>query len=227
MLTVGADRRVRPRRPSSPARSPAIDLAAPGAGHDRRDPDALRPERLRDGRRHELLGPARLGRGRGGLDASGPTLTNTQLFEVMRRSAARRRQAGLGRGHRLRHPRRPGRADAQAAARRPAGAERGHRPRAAERPHARGQDAAHGARTGRARRSPRSLERHEDPEDVYRVYLPAKGKVVRHGASRPRTSTSSSGARRRRRSSSAAAAARRDLLGVSAHAGREVRARRR
>ena len=32
--------------------------------------------------------------------------------------------------------------------------------------------------TGRAPRSSAQLERREDPEDVYRIYLPAKGKVV-------------------------------------------------
>ena len=72
--------------------------------------------------------------------------------------------------------------------------------------------------TGRARRSAASLERREDPEDVYRVYLPAKGKVV--VTVRPNANVDLElWGKQTRPSSSAARRAKRDLLGVSAHAG--------
>ena len=79
-----------------------------GTGHDGRDPDPLRAERLCVGGRHELLGPARLGRGGGRLDRA----AHADEHAAVRGHApfrARRRQAGLGRGHGLRHPRRAGR----------------------------------------------------------------------------------------------------------------------
>ena len=106
-----------------------MDLAAPGPGHDHGDSDASRRERLRHARRHELLRPARLRRRGRGLDAA----ADADEHAAVRGHAplgARRRQGRLGRRHRLRHPRRPRRADAQAAGRRPAGAERGRLPRA-------------------------------------------------------------------------------------------------
>ena len=146
-----------------------------------------------------------------------PTLTNTQLFEVMRRSARdvgkRGWDASTGYGI-LNVPaaltRKPPAADPQEPNEdvylvRPNGLTRAgktpltalHRPRAA---------------------LSASLERSEDPEDVYRVYLPAKGKIV--VTVRPNANldlelwgkgTKTVFERGR--------AARRDLLAVSAHAG--------
>jgi hypothetical protein len=146
-----------------------------------------------------------------------PTLTNTQLFEVMRRSARdvgkRGWDANTGYGI-LNVPaaltRKPPAADPQEPNEdvylvRPNGLTRAgktpltalHRPRAA---------------------LSASLERSEDPEDVYRVYLPAKGKIV--VTVRPNANldlelwgkgTKTVFERGR--------AARRDLLAVSAHAG--------
>ena len=147
-----------------------------GAGHRDRDPDPLRPERLRLGRRHELLGPARLRRRRRGLDAA----ADADEHAALRGHAplgARRRQGRLGpdTGYGILDvpaalTRKPPPVDPQEPNEdvylvRPNGLTRAgktpltaqHRPRAT---------------------IIAQLERREDPEDVYRVYLPAKGKVV-------------------------------------------------
>jgi len=63
-----------------------------------------------------------------------------------------------------------------------------------------------------------SLERHEDPEDVYRVYLPAKGKIV--VTVRPNANLDLElWGKRTTTVFEHGKLARRDLLGVSAHAG--------
>ena len=115
--------------------SPAMDLAAPGQDIETAIPTLFDPSRLRLARRHELLGPARLRRRRGGLDAAADAVEHTAV-RGHAPLGARRRQGRLGPGHRLRHPRRPRRVDAQAAGRRPAGAERRRLPGEAERAHA-------------------------------------------------------------------------------------------
>ena len=62
------------------------------------------------------------------------------------------------------------------------------------------------------------LERREDPEDVYRIYLPAKGKVV--VTVRPNANVSLElWGKKTTTVFEQGAAAKRDLLGVSAHAG--------
>jgi hypothetical protein len=146
-----------------------------------------------------------------------PTLTNTQLFEVMRRSARDVGKPGwdpdTGYGI-LDVPaavtRKPPPADPQEPNEdvylvRPNGLTRaGKTPLTAQnRPRA--------AITA-------SLERHEDPEDVYRVYLPAKGKVV--VTVRPSANVDLElWGRRTKTVFERGTAARRDLLGVSAHPG--------
>ena len=187
------------------------------AGHHGRGPDALRPERLRLGRRHELLRPARLRRRRRGLDAAAdarPTRSSSRSCAARPRDVGKAGwDADTGYGI-LDVPaaltRKPPPVDPQEPNEdvylvRPNGLTRAgktpltaqHRPRAT---------------------ISASLERREDPEDVYRVYLPAKGKVVvtvRPNANvdlelwGKRTTTVFERGRRRER----------DLLGVSAHAG--------
>jgi Subtilase family len=146
-----------------------------------------------------------------------PTLTNTQLFEVMRRSSRdvgkRGWDADTGYGI-LNVPaaltRKPPAIDPQEPNEdvyliRPNGLTRAgktpltalHRPRAA---------------------ISASLERREDPEDVYRVYLPAKGKVI--VTLRPNANVDLElWGKRTKTVFERGQAARRDLLGVSAHAG--------
>jgi hypothetical protein len=64
-----------------------------------------------------------------------------------------------------------------------------------------------------------SLERREDPEDLYRILLPAKGRVV--VTVRPSANvTLEAWGRRTRTVFERGPAARRDLMGVSAHAGK-------
>ena len=146
-----------------------------------------------------------------------PTLTNTQLFEVMRRSARDVGKPGwdadTGYGI-LDVPaaltRKPPPVDPQEPNEdvylvRPNGLTRAgktpltaqHRPRAT---------------------ISASLERREDPEDVYRVYLPAKGKVV--VTVRPNANVDLElWGKQTTTVFERGKAARRDLLGVSAHAG--------
>jgi subtilisin family serine protease len=146
-----------------------------------------------------------------------PTLTNTQLFEVMRRSARDVGKPGwdpdTGYGI-LDVPaaltRKPPPVDPQEPNEdvylvRPNGLTRaGKTPLTAQnRPRA--------AITA-------SLERHEDPEDVYRVYLPAKGQVV--VTVRPSANVDLElWGRQTKTVFERGSAARRDLLGVSAHPG--------
>jgi hypothetical protein len=146
-----------------------------------------------------------------------PTLTNTQLFEVMRRSARdvgkRGWDADTGYGV-LNVPaaltRKPPASDPQEPNEdvylvRPNGLTRAgktpltaqHRPRAA---------------------ISASLERREDPEDVYRVFLPAKGKVVVTVHTNANVDLELWG-KSTKTVFERGAAARRDLLGASAHAG--------
>ena len=62
------------------------------------------------------------------------------------------------------------------------------------------------------------MEKREDPEDVYRVYLPAKGRLIVTVKPNANVSLEVWG-RQTRTVFETGAAAKRDLLGVSAHAG--------
>ena len=178
MLTVGATDEADRAAVFSSA-SPAMDLAAPGQDIEAAVPTLFDPSGYALARRHELLGAARLRRRRGGLDRCGRRSTNTQLFEVMRRSArdVGKRRLGPDTGYGILDV--PAALDAQAAGRRPAGAERRRLPgasRTASR--ATGKTPLTCAAPAARHDQRRSSTRREDPEDVYRVYLPAKGKVV-------------------------------------------------
>jgi hypothetical protein len=146
-----------------------------------------------------------------------PTLTNTQLFEVMRRSARHVGKRGWNRstGYGILNV--------------PAALARKAPPRDPEEPN---EDVylvePHGlfpagqpplTVPGRTKRVlPAHLERSEDPEDVYRAYLPAKGKLIVTVTTKGNANLEVWG-RRTRTVLERGAAARRDLLGVSAHLG--------
>ena len=146
-----------------------------------------------------------------------PTLTNTQLFEVMRRSARRVGTRGWNRetGYGILDPpaaltRRPPASDPQEPNEdvylvKPKGLFR----------------AGHPALTVPGRRSAAlaaHVERAEDPEDVYRAYLPARGRLVVTVRTNANVNLQV-WSRRTRTVFERGAAARRDLLGSSAHAG--------
>lgn len=147
-----------------------------------------------------------------------PKLTNTQMFEIMRRSARDLGKRGwdvdsgygllnvpaaLGRRAPAADPQEPNediyliRPNGLTRAGKPP-LTRQHRPRAAL----------------KAR-----LERREDPEDVYRVWLPAKGKVVVTVRATANVTLEVWG-QRTTTVLERGLTARRDLLGVSAHAGK-------
>jgi hypothetical protein len=146
-----------------------------------------------------------------------PTLTNTQLFEVMRRSARHVGQRGWNRstGYGILNV--------------PAALAWKPPPTDPEEPN---EDVyliePHGLFPAgqppltvpvRPKRVlPAHLERSEDPEDVYRAYLPAKGKLIVTVTTKGNANLEVWG-RRTRTVLERGAAARRDLLGVSAHRG--------
>jgi hypothetical protein len=144
-----------------------------------------------------------------------PSLSNTQLFEVMRRSAHRPGSRGWNRDTGY------GILDVNAALARKAPASDPQEPNEdvyLVKPNGlfRGGHAPLTTRAHPRRALAAHLEQGDDPEDVYRAYLPAKGRLIvtaRPGASVDlevwdrRTSTVFE----------RGAAARRDLLGVSAH----------
>ena len=148
-----------------------------GSRHPRRHPALLRSERLRRALRHELLGAARRGRDRLGLDGSADAGQHADL-RAHARDGDRRRERGLRPRHRLRRAQHPERADHAGSVQGPERAERRHPPGAGARPLPRGGRADHRARTGPARRLRARLDVTEDPEDVYRVFVPA-GRTVR------------------------------------------------
>jgi hypothetical protein len=146
-----------------------------------------------------------------------PTLTNTQLFEVLRHSAHRAGKPGWNRdtGYGILDApaaltRRPPAADPQEPNEdvylvRPKGLFRaGHEPLTAP--------------GRRVRVLAAHVEQGEDPEDVYRAYLPAKGRLVVSVKTNANVDLEVWG-RRTRTVFERGTAAKRDLLGLSRHAG--------
>jgi len=149
-----------------------------------------------------------------------PTLTNTQLFEVMRRSARHVGKRGWNRSTGY------GVLNVSAALARKAPAPDPEEPNEdvyLVEPHGlfpAGQPPL--TVPGRAKRVlPAHLERSEDSEDVYRAYLPAKGKLTVTVATKGNADLEVWG-RKTRSVLERGAAARRDLLGVSAHRGSKI-----
>ena len=198
------------------SRSQAMDLAAPGQDMEAALPTVWDPSGYSSFDGTSFSAPLVSGAA-AAVWTLRPTLTNTQLFEVMRRSARDVGKAGWDpdTGY--------GILNVPAALTRKAPAADPQEPNEdvyLVRPNGL-------TRSGKtpltAQRRPRatlvaSLERQEDPEDVYRLWLPAKGKIVvavRPNANvdlevwGPKTATVFE----------RGAAAKRDLLGVSAHAG--------
>jgi hypothetical protein len=146
-----------------------------------------------------------------------PKLTNTQLFEIMRRSARdvgkRGWDADTGYGilnvpaalRRKAPPPDPGEPNDDIYLVKPDGLTRAGQPPLTSKQHPTTTISA-------------QVERREDPEDVYRVFLPAKGRV--RVTVRPTANVNLEvWGRRTRTVFERGAAARRDLLGLSAHAG--------
>jgi Subtilase family len=215
VLTVGATDEA-DRVTDFSSASPAMDLAAPGQDITTAIPTVFDPSGYATLDGTSFSAPLVSGAA-AAVWTLRPRLANTQLFEVMRRSARHLGKPGwdadTGYGI-LDVPaaltRKPPPVDPQEPNEdvylvKPNGLTRGgkapltarHRPRATI--HA-------------------QLERREDPEDVYRFYLPAKGQVV--VTVRPNANVNLElWGKKTTTVFERGAAARRDLLGVSAHAG--------
>jgi len=199
--------------------SPAMDLAAPGQDIETAIPTFFNPAGYEPLDGTSFSAPLVSGAA-AAVWTLRPKLTNTQLFEVMRRSArdaGRRgwdRDTGFGI---LNVPaaitRKAPAADPQEPNEdvylvRPNGLTRAGKPPLTSRRRRRASIAA-------------QLDRREDPEDVYRIFLPAKGKVV--VSVRPSANVSLElWGRRTTTVFEQGAAARRDLIGASAHAGKRL-----
>ena len=196
--------------------SPAMDLAAPGQDMTAAIPTLFNPTGYTSVDGTSFSAPLVSGAA-AAVWTLRPKLTNTQLFEVMRRSARdvgkRGWDADTGYGI-LNVPaavtRKPPPTDPQEPNEdvylvKPNGLTRAGKPPL--------------TRQHQLRASLKAqLERREDPEDVYRAWLPARGKLV--VTVRPNANVSLEVWGRGTRSVfEQGAAARRDLIGVSAHAG--------
>jgi hypothetical protein len=215
VLTVGATQE-NDRATGFSNASPAMDLAAPGQDIPAAIPTIFDPSGYANVDGTSFSAPLVSGAAAAVWTAR-PTLTNTQLFEVMRRSARdvgkRGWDADTGYGI-LNLP---------AAAARKAPAPDPQEPN---------EDVylvkpngltrlGHPSLTAPAHRSTTisaHLEKQEDPEDVYRVYLPAKGRLAVRVQPNANVSLEIWG-RQTKTVFETGAAAKRDLLGTSAHAG--------
>jgi hypothetical protein len=215
VLTVGATQE-NDRVTSFSSASPAIDLGAPGQDIPAAIPTIFDPSGYANVDGTSFSAPLVSGAA-AAIWTGRPTLTNTQLFEVMRRSArdVGRRGWDSNTGY--------GILDLPAAAARKAPAPDPQEPNEdiyLVKPNGLTR-VGHPALTGPARRSATvsaHVERREDPEDVYRVFLPAKGHVV--VTVRPNANVSlEMWGKGTTTVFERGAAAKRDLLAASAHAG--------
>ena len=215
VLTVGATQDS-DRVAGFSSASPALDLAAPGQDMIAAIPTIFNPSGYATVDGTSFSAPLVSGAA-AAIWTARPTLNNTQLFEVMRRSArdVGRRGWDSDTGY--------GIVDLPAAAARKAPAADPQEPNEdvfLVKPNGltRGGRAALTGPTHRSTSLSAHLEKQEDPEDVYRAYLPAKGHLV--VTVRPNANVSLEiWGRRTRTVLETGAAARRDLLGASAHAG--------
>ena len=196
--------------------SPALDLAAPGQDIPAAIPTIFNPAGYAAVDGTSFSAPLVSGAA-AAVWTLRPTLTNTQLFEVMRRSARDTGKKGwdANTGY--------GILDLPAALARRAPAPDPQEPNEdvyLVKPNGLTKT-GHAPLTGQNR--PRaslaaSLERREDPEDVYRVWLPARGRLV--ATVRPNANaTLEIWGRRTQTVFERGKAAQRDLIGASAHAG--------
>ena len=196
--------------------SPGLDLAAPGESITAAIPAIFDPSGYASVDGTSFSAPLVSGAA-AAIWTMRPTLTNTQLFEVMRRSARdvgkRGWDSDTGYGilnlpaavSRKAPPTDPQEPNDDVFLVKPNGLTR----------------AGHSALTGPARRSARisaRLEREEDSEDVYRVFLPARGRLEVTVKPNANVSLEIWG-RRTRTVFEKGSKAKRDLLGASAHAG--------
>ena len=215
VLTVGATQE-NDRVASFSSASPAMDLAAPGQDILAAIPTIFDPSGYASVDGTSFSAPLVSGAAAAVWTAR-PTLTNTQLFEVMRRSARNVGTRGWDRNTGY------GILNLPAAAARRAPAPDPQEPNEdiyLVRPNGLTR-AGHPALTGPTRRSTTisaHMEKREDPEDVYRVYLPAKGRLSLTVKPSANVSLEVWG-RHTRTVFETGSAAKRDLLGVSAHAG--------
>jgi hypothetical protein len=196
--------------------SPALDLAAPGQDIEAAIPTIFNPSGYQPVDGTSFSAPL-VSAAAAAVWTLRPTLTNTQLFQIMRHSARdsgkRGWDADTGYGildlpaAMTRHtpaddPQEP---NEDVYLVKPNGLTKtGHAPLTAQ----------HRARAT----LPAQLERSEDPEDVYRIWLPARGKLV--VTVRPTANaTLEIWGSRTRTVFERGAAAQRDLIGTSAHAG--------
>jgi hypothetical protein len=217
VLTVGATDELDQVADFSSA-SPAMDLAAPGQDMTVAIPTSFNATGYDETLAGTSFSAPLVSGAAAAIWTLRPTLTNTQLFEVMRRSARDVGKVGwdADTGY--------GILDVPAALTR--------KPPAAD-PQEPNEDVYLVKPNGltRAGKTPLTaqhrrhatisaqLERREDPEDVYRFYLPAKGKVV--VTVRPTANvTLELWGKKTASVFERGKAAKRDLLGVSAHAGK-------
>ena len=206
MLTVGATDEA-DRVTSFSSASPAMDLAAPGQDITTAIPTLFDPAGYDPVDGTSFSAPLVSGAA-AAVWTLRPTLSNTQLFEVMRRSARDVGKAGWDQdtGYGILNV--------------PAALTR--KPPAVD-PEEPNEDTRDGKAPLTAQHRPRAtisaqLERREDSEDVYRIYLPAKGKVV--VTVRPNANVNLElWGKKTTTVFEQGSAAKRDLLGVSAHAG--------
>jgi Subtilase family len=215
VLTVGATQE-NDRVTGFSSASPAIDLAAPGQDIAAAIPTVFDASGYATVDGTSFSAPLVSGAA-AAIWTARPTLTNTQLFEVMRRSSrdVGKRGWDSNTGY--------GILDLPAAAARKAPAPDPQEPNEdvyLVRPNGLTR-AGHPALTAAAHRTAAisaHLEKREDPEDVYRIYLPAKGHVV--VTVRPSANVSLElWGRSTTTVFERGAAARRDLLASSAHGG--------
>ena len=197
--------------------SPAMDLAAPGQDMTAAIPTYWDPAGYTTADGTSFSAPLVAGAS-AAVWTLRPTLTNTQLFDVMRHSArdVGKRGWDADTGYGILNvsaalTRKPPAADPQEPNEdvylvKPNGLTPAGKPAL--------------TRPGRPRAAlTAQLERREDPEDVYRAWLPARGKLV--VTVRPTANVSLEvWGRNTRTVFERGAAARRDLIGVSAHGGK-------
>jgi hypothetical protein len=216
VLTVGATDEA-DRVTSFSSASPAMDLAAPGQDMTVAIPTIFNPTGYASEDGTSFSSPLVAGAA-AAVWTLRPTLTNTQLFEVMRRSArdVGKRGWDVSTGYGILNvpaslTRKPPPADPQEPNEDVYLVKPNGLTRAGKTPL---------TRQGRPRGSLQAqLERREDPEDVYRAWLPARGKIVVTARPNANVSLEVWGSKTRtvfERGSDA----RRDLIGVSAHPGK-------
>jgi hypothetical protein len=216
VLTIGATDE-NDRVTSFSSTSPAMDLAAPGQDIPAAIPKLYNPTGYATVDGTSFSSPLVAGAA-AAVWTVRPTLVNTQLFQIMRHSArdVGKRGWDVNTGYgilnvpaavaRKAPPADPQEPNEDVYLVKPNGLTRTGNPQL----------------TSPSRRRATlkaTLERREDPEDLYRIYLPARGRVV--VTVKPNANvTLEAWGRRTRTVFERGSAARRDLLGVSAHAGR-------